>query len=159
MLIYCFKVALEYDKRIYRTIEIKATQTLAVLHEAIFSAFDRYDDHLYSFFLTKIPVKNERNRFKFPEYTSPYAMGNDAFYSGAKKQNALNAKVEGLDLEPKNKLYYLFDFGDSWWHEITLLSVQEKDTSDSYPQIIKTIGESPAQYPDYDDEDDEEYDE
>ncbi|MBW1985405.1 MAG: plasmid pRiA4b ORF-3 family protein, partial [Deltaproteobacteria bacterium] len=25
-----------------------------------------------------------------------------------------------LNLAEKDKLYYLFDFGDDWWHEITL---------------------------------------
>ena len=40
---YLFKVALMHNKRIYRNIEILENQTLAILHEIIFDAFDRYD--------------------------------------------------------------------------------------------------------------------
>ena len=48
--VYVFKVALSGSKRIWRRIAMRPAQTLDDLHEAIFTAFDRYDEHLYSFF-------------------------------------------------------------------------------------------------------------
>ena len=49
--VYVFKVALKGAKRIWRRIAIRSDQTLDELHQATFDAFDRYDEHLYSFYL------------------------------------------------------------------------------------------------------------
>lgn len=54
--------------------------------------------------------------------------------------------------ETKDIFYYLFDFGDCWWHEITLLSIIEVNKIQGYPKIFKKAGDSPDQYPNYDDE-------
>jgi len=48
--VYVLKVALCGSKGIWRRIAMLPAQTLDDLHEAIFTAFDRYDEHLYSFF-------------------------------------------------------------------------------------------------------------
>ncbi len=48
--IYTFKVALKGAKGIWRRIEVAGKQTLDDLHEAIFEAFDREEEHLYSFY-------------------------------------------------------------------------------------------------------------
>ena len=52
MIVYSFKVALFYEKRIYRQIDILGSQTLEDFHNVIFRAFDRFDEHLYSFYIT-----------------------------------------------------------------------------------------------------------
>ena len=48
--IYILKVALEYDRDIWRRIAIRGDQTLGHLHRAIYRAFDREEDHLYAFY-------------------------------------------------------------------------------------------------------------
>ncbi|MHB2151107.1 IS1096 element passenger TnpR family protein [Calditrichota bacterium LG25] len=152
--VYLFKVALEYNKRIYRNIEILDTQTLDDFHEIIFCAFDRYDEHLYSFYLTKKQTKSLSARFNAPEYADPVGLkGGNAFYLMKRKEkyNAAKTKIMDLGLEVKDKMYYLFDFGDEWWHEITLLSIIETNRTQGLPRIVKKVGESPPQYPGYDD--------
>ena len=42
------KVALAGKKSIWRKIAMRANQTLDNLHQAVFDAFDRDDEHLYS---------------------------------------------------------------------------------------------------------------
>ena len=150
MVVYCFKVALDHKKRIYRNIEILGSQTLDDFHHAIFSAFDRYDDHPYSFYLTRKATRSERTRFNSPEYT---LMPSDSFQfrTGKKEHGTTNTKIATLLMKPKEKMYYLFDFGDQWWHEITLLSVVESNRMVTYPMITKRVGESPEQYPDFGD--------
>ena len=64
--------------------------------------------------------------------------------------------IEDIDLSEKQKLYYLFDFGDMWWHEITVKKTDESADDDKYPRIIERNGESPEQYPDYEEEDEDE---
>jgi len=47
---------------ISRTILIKGNQTLHTLHNAIFDAYERFDSHLYAFYVGK--KKNEREMEK-----------------------------------------------------------------------------------------------
>lgn len=154
MNVYQFKVALDYDKRTYRNIEILETQTLEDFHEIIFNAFDRYDEHLYSFYITRKRINSSHSRYKAPEFTdSTYFEDNFNAEFGQDKFDASEAEINSLRLNIKDKIYYLFDFGDCWWHEITLLSITETNKIKGYPRIIKKSGESPEQYPDFEEED------
>jgi hypothetical protein len=51
--------------------------------------------------------------------------------------------------------FYLFDFGDDWWHEITVESVDAPAEKGKYPRIVETHGNSPPQYPEDEEEDDD----
>ncbi len=47
---YLFKVSLKRRRSVWRLLVLRGDQTLEDLHEVIFTAFERYDDHLYSFY-------------------------------------------------------------------------------------------------------------
>lgn len=49
--VYAFKVKFMWDKRIFRTIELKSEQTLDTLHFAIQEAISWDADHLYAFYM------------------------------------------------------------------------------------------------------------
>ena len=49
--VFTFKVKFMWDKRIFRTIDVRSKQTLMHLHTAIQRAIDWDDDHLYSFYM------------------------------------------------------------------------------------------------------------
>jgi len=151
VIVYNFKVALFYDKRIYRKIDILGSQTLEDFHEIIFRAFDRFDEHLYSFYITRKAVKNIRKIVNSDEYTLPDGFDDNPFFPRKKKGNAQKTKIAFLGLQEKEKLYYIFDFGDEWWHEITLLSTYDTKDTTGFPKIVKKAGDSPDQY-EYDDE-------
>jgi hypothetical protein len=154
MLTYRFKVALDYNKYIYRIIEILENQTLLDFHNIIFSAFDRYDEHLYSFFMTKKATRSIQARYNAPEYTINFKPDDKAlFFYDKKKYDGSKSKIGTLRLSEKDKFYYLFDFGDCWWHEITLLSIIKTDKIQGFPKIVKSVGDSPEQYPDNDGDD------
>ena len=59
-----------------------------------------------------------------------------------------------LPIKEKSKFEYLFDFGDEWLHEITLEKILDIFPKQKYPIISKKVGDSPDQYPDYDDDED-----
>jgi hypothetical protein len=141
--LYTFKVALQDDPDIWRTIEMKGNQTLDKLHEAIFQAFDRFDTHLYSFYFGK----------KINDISQEYTVIEPGERS--KKRNAARARLDDLMLRQGRKFFYLFDFGDEWWHTIKLISIKDGEAGGKYPKIVERHGESPAQYPDYDEEDGE----
>ena len=154
--LYVLKVALSPSKRTWRRIEILSSQSLGQLHEIIFLAFDRYDPHLYSFYMTKAGSKS-RNRFaEAPEYSHPYAGEDDTGWGQKKLQDATKTRISDLKLKVKGKFEYLFDFGDEWLHEITVENFLDLYPKETYPIMREKRGESPPQYPEYD-EDEEEY--
>lgn len=140
--LYRFKIALDADRDIWRRIELRGDQTLHDLHDAIQEAFGWDDDHLYAFFLSGKAWDNATM------YESPYAR---------EGRNAAAYRLEQLPLAPKRKLLYIFDFGDSWEHTITLEAISpgavEPDTN--YPRIAERHGENVSQYADDDDADDD----
>lgn len=143
--VYVLKVALKDAKRIWRKIAIRDDQKLSDLHKAIFRAFDREEEHLYSFYMTGKKVMTMRAIHRSPEYTHPMML--EDMPDGG---NAEKTLLKDLRLNPKTTFYYLFDFGDSWWHEITVTAIEPAQKK-QYPAIIETHGESPPQY-DYPDE-------
>ena len=71
MRIYQFRVSIIGIPKLYRTIEASENCTFDDFHDAIFQAFDRYDHHLYSFFITRKDTKNMRSIYDAPEITHP----------------------------------------------------------------------------------------
>src|SRR5437867_3380470 len=55
------------NKVIYRVIEIRGDQTLQQLHDAIFQAYDRWDQNLYEFQFGKRPFDPDGPNFGIPD--------------------------------------------------------------------------------------------
>jgi len=123
-------------KLIRRDVEIRGDQTLAQLHDAIFEAFDRYDEHLYEFQFGKRPFDPEG-----PNYGIP-----DPDESESRCGDARTTTLDALSLKPKRIFGYLFDFGDEWFHQIQIERIEQAIPTVSYPRIIKRVGPSPPQY-------------
>lgn len=141
--VFVFKVALKGQKRIWRKIAIRGDQTLTTLHHAIFKAFDRDDEHLYSFYFSSKPTSTSRNRLDgAKQYGCPYS---------ETEHRADITRIDSLRLRPKGQFEYLFDYGDEWWHEITLVEMQVPQAEVTYPCIVVARGESPSQYDDSED--------
>src|SRR5438034_596215 len=115
---YLLKVNLKGSKRIWRTIAIGGERTLEDLHEAIFVAFDRDDEHLYSFYFPRAPRRRETNPNRIREYTAPFLLEGPDPFDDASKLDAAETTLDDLKLKPGQTFEYLFDFGDSWWHEL-----------------------------------------
>ncbi len=107
-----------------RTIEVKENFTLKQLHNYIQKIIDFDDDHLYFFI-----GRNPRNRAQI-----------------VPKKRMLNEiyPITGY------KLFYLFDFGDSWLFQIKKLRKKKtEENQNKYPVLIDSNGSNPEQYPDY----------
>jgi hypothetical protein len=143
---HVIKVSLMHDKTVYRKIAIRGDQTLKDLHDAIFDAFDREEEHLYSFFFPDKPTKSKRTITGSLEYSITGMT--DEFFD-EERNDASEATIQFLNLRMKQKFYYLFDWGDEWWHELTYEGVKDIGKID-LPEVIERKGESPPQYPDYD---------
>ena len=120
--------------------EIEATATLKDLHFAINRAIDFDDDHMYEFYISR--TERSRDRIAFNDE-------NEEIYTRT---------LESLyPLKMGMKLFYLFDYGDSWLFRITKSRKKPCEPIEgvSYPKLLKSIGTIPEQYPDFDDWEDE----
>jgi hypothetical protein len=151
MRIYQFRVYIIGIPKLYRIIEASENCTFDDFHDAIFQAFDRYDAHLYSFFITQKDTKNMRSIYEAPEITHPQNV-EDIMGSGKRKKSTAKTRIGDVGLNEKDIFHYLFDFGDDWWHRIRVQNISKTKSTKKYIKLIKSAGESIPQYPDYDDE-------
>ena len=147
MKVYQLKVSIIGIPKLYRVIELSENCTLDELHMAIYGAFERYDPHLYSFFITKADTKNVRTIINAPEITHPQNT-EDLMGFAKKKPSATKTKIGSIDLAEKDVFHYLFDFGDDWWHRIRVEKIVESKNNQKRINFIKAVGEAPPQYPD-----------
>jgi len=138
----------EVNPVIARTIQIRGDQTLAKLHDAIFDAFGREEEHLYEFQLGgKGPNDPNARRYVLPIH--------DPFESRKPAGIVTQTAMDALGLEKDQAFGYWFDFGDDWWHQINVLAIHASPGDGKYPRVAAKIGENPPQYIDWDNEDDE----
>jgi hypothetical protein len=157
MRVYQLRVSIIGLPKVYRIIEASENCTFDDLHETIFDAFNRDDPHLYSFFITKKDTKSIHSIYEAPEITHPQNVEN-LYGFGRKKKSTAKTRLGEVEWVEKDIFHYLFDFGDEWWHRIRVQSIKETNLRKKSIKIIKSIGESPPQYLDYDDYFDEDYD-
>jgi len=138
--VYVFRVKLGYDKRVWRRIEILGSQNLHDLSLEITEAFDLLDFHLYSFFMSG-RAWDSSTEYVSPDH--PQGLG----WSGDEKRRADEAEICSLELKPKQKFLYLFDYGDEWMFEVQFLKRVASEDGAAYPRITDGRGESPSQYP------------
>lgn len=127
------------DHKCYRMISLPAYTTLADLHLAIQQLFDFDNDHLYAFFL------NGTTHYKAGNvYADPRGMVEPPEYP------ADQFTLEEIGLRPGKEMLYLFDFGDNWMFLIQVVAIAPQTTSTRKAfKLIESKGESPAQYPDW----------
>ncbi len=113
-------------------IEIESTSTLETFHFTIQEAVEFDNDHLYEFYISR----TERSR--------------DRVIFDAENERIYSTTLESLyPLEKGKKLYYMFDYGDSWLFKITKnrKKPQEPKRGEKYPRIVGEVGKKPEQYP------------
>ncbi len=130
--LYRFQVKLDWKKSVWRRIELRGDQTLHDLHNAIQSAFEWDDDHLYAFFLSG------RAWDSASEYGSPYGEG----------RSAAGYRLEHLPLQAGQQFLYIFDFGDELRHQVKLEAIAPGGVQPgvAYPRVTESRGAAVPQY-------------
>jgi pRiA4b ORF-3-like protein len=135
------------NRVVSRTIQIRGNQTLQQFHWAIFHAFDREEEHMYEF---QIGGKGPMDQ-KARAYVLPMAMV-DPFGEREPAGDVTRTTVGSLGLKVKSPFGYWFDFGDDWWHQVKVVSIEKKAGRGRYPRVTERVGESPPQYVELDSE-------
>jgi hypothetical protein len=131
---------LKRNPEISRTVQIRGDQTLEDLHHAIFEALDRFDEQMYEFQLGKGPNDPKGKRYVLP---SAFDMGEHNVAG-----NVAETTIESLGLKVDQAFGYWFDFGDDWWHQINVATIDDNVPKGKFPKVVKRVGKSPPQYAD-----------
>ena len=119
---------------VWRDIEIAEDQNLEDLHLIIQQAYNWYDDHLYSFFMSGQPWDQAS------EISCPWSES---------AVHTHQATVGRLELTEGRRFLYLFDYGDDHEFMVEVLKIASAAAKGNYPKIVNRKGKSPKQYPDY----------
>lgn len=122
-------------KGCYRHIQVSVNETLETLAEIILWAFDFDNDHAHAFFMDNQLWSSE----------DCYYMA--GFDEDEEYRCTRNFTLHKLELQKGSAFKFLFDFGDEWCFQCKVLRILEADTKNA--ELIKAVGESPEQYPNY----------
>ncbi|NTV64391.1 MAG: plasmid pRiA4b ORF-3 family protein [Oscillochloris sp.] len=115
--IYQLKITLKDSKPpIWRRVEVSDSVTLGKLHDIIQTAMGWGDCHLHMFTLGLVS----------------YGVPDPSYDEDVRDER--RAKLNQLLTEPKQKLSYEYDFGDSWTHVVLLEQVREPEPGVRYPR-------------------------
>jgi hypothetical protein len=64
--------------------------------------------------------------------------------------------LDALGLKRGKTFLYLFDYGDEWRFKVKVAAVNERaDPNVQYPRLVESVGEAPAQYGEWEDEEED----
>ena len=129
----------------YRHIRIDGNAKLIDLHEAILDAFEFFDDHAHAFFMDNRAWESGPYAF----YT-PFLKEED-LDMGEKNRYTDEVTLDELGLMPNRRFLYIFDFGEEWRFSCRVLRVLDEATPEA--AVVRSVGDPPEQYPDYEDVD------
>lgn len=126
-----------------RVVEIDWRASFLDLHEAIQKAVNFDNDHLFEFYIGRRPRHVAQVVGGAPDWENSHPVDT---YQGVPISSA-------WPMPPGLKLFYLFDFGDNWVFQINKTRHKDKQAQPGvvYPRVSEAKGESPEQYPGYED--------
>lgn len=120
--IYQLKISIKGAKPpIWRRVLVDEEITFIELHDIIQTIFNWEDYHMYEFF-----AKNAN-------YTTSEFLEENDFFGGKQTYNVSKFKINSELQSSKDKIKYIYDFGDDWEHEIILEKILTYDEKIQYP--------------------------
>ena len=130
------RAKLAHSKKVFRDFTFPTDQTLETLAHTILDYFDFDNDHLYGF------GNNPKGFYKSPvQYT---------YNPDESDEVDIPLKDISFFQNKGDKMSFLFDFGDSWLFEIDHRGDNPEDSK--VITLVKSQGEAPEQYPNWDEE-------
>ena len=141
---HLFRVSLQDAPTILREVEIASDKKLTDLAQAIVRAFDFQFDHAFGFY--SVLTGREVMRAQ-PKYEVSADMG-ERTDSGSVKRTRVAEAFPAVG----HTMLFLFDYGDDWRFIVEVVGRGEREPKGRYPRVLRKVGRSPEQYPDWDDE-------
>ena len=108
------------DPVIWREVEVPTSITLQVLHDIIQAAMGWDDCHLWEFMIDK----------------QRYGLPMDEDWGTAPRKPASKVRLSEVLRPRKTTIDYIYDFGDSWEHRLTVSRIRAGDADITYPRYV-----------------------
>jgi len=131
---HTFKVSL--NQSTWRTVVLSGDNTMDDLHHIIIKAYQFDDDHLYSFFM-------DGQKWSEDSIVSPLDYSSQSI--------ATEVMIVSVGMHVGQQFMYLYDYGDEWTFNVTVMGIEEGETKPIKPYISAEKGKAPEQYYYYDD--------
>jgi hypothetical protein len=108
------------DPMIWRQVEAPTSVTLKVLHDIVQAVMGWFDYHLWEFTIDK----------------RRYGLPMDEDWGTVPRIEATKVRLRDVLKPRKTIIDYLYDFGDSWEHRLTVTNVRQGEPGISYPRYV-----------------------
>jgi hypothetical protein len=105
---------------IWREVQVPTSVTLKVLHDIIQAVMGWFDSHLWEFTIAK----------------QRYGLPMDEDWGTAPRVDAAKVCLRDVLQPRKTTIDYLYDFGDSWEHRLTVTAIRRGEPGIGYPRYI-----------------------
>ncbi len=118
--IFQLKITLKHvQPRIWRRLQILSSDSLEELHIALQIVMGWTNSHMHEF-------SNGRDRYGVPDEEYPSSV-----------QDEIDFRLDQVLKKEKDKLNYIYDFGDGWEHEVVLEKILPFDTDAVLPLCLQ----------------------
>ena len=128
----------DFKPAIYREVLVDPDITLRALHAVIQAAMGWENAHMYAF---AQPLRATESFWKIPSLRKWQKPNREAW--GEPTGNDAKVKLSQLLTAPKQRLLYLYDFGDEWLHTITLMAFSRANVT--LPHLLKAQNGCPPE--------------
>jgi hypothetical protein len=124
---------------VWRRILVPAEYAFADLHNVLQDAMCWTDSHLHHFLTANPYNRNSEYRrilLPMPDVDLP------------DEESALDERKEKLSkwlTKPKDAVFYEYDFGDSWMHEVRVEKIVPAQSNERYPQLVDGANACPPE--------------
>lgn len=127
--VYQFKITLlETKPFVWRRILVPESYTFYDLHVAVQDAMGWTDSHLHCF-----EKRNSKIRYGDFEVRIDCTYATEEYEQEGITVYDTETPITDYFKKPPDKLFYTYDFGDNWEHEIILEKIILKDSKERYP--------------------------
>lgn len=137
-MIYRFRAILDTEEDVFRDLEIRSTDTLEDLHNAINQSFGFDGAEVAAFYLS------DDTWLQGEEFTQ-FELGEGESQLRIMSETSL----DGLLGEHQTRLIYVYDFLNMWRFLVELAEITEPEEGISYPNLMYVHGQIPDQAPDF----------
>ena len=120
---------LDTDPIIWREVEVPTSITLKVLHDIIQITMGWFDYHLWEFTIGG----------------QTYGLSTEEDWGVAPRLQAIKVRLRDVLAPRKTTIDYMYDFGDSWAHRLTVTGIRQGEPGLSYPRYIGGAWSAPPE--------------
>jgi hypothetical protein len=125
--VYQLKITLaEIDPPVWRRIRLRATASFDRLHRAIQVVMGWENYHLHEF-------RIQGREIGMPDPEAP------------RTEDDRKVKLRNLHLQERDQFVYVYDFGDSWHHDILVERILKAEKNQRYPVCLDGLRSAPPE--------------